>query len=286
VAQGRFTPLRRLTLDDREDWPSAWTPDSKAVLFVSNRDGPYHIFSQAIDAKQPNLLVGGKDNLGSPQLTPDGLSTLYLVSPSSGKITDKLRLMRAPLAGGPAALVLEEPGIGDYQCARLPSTVCIYSRIENGLQRFFTFDLAAGKLSELLAAKRPSDNGPGSAWSLSPDGKYLASPRSANPQDASGIRILDVTTGKKRELQVPGLLLIMGVNWSPDSKSLWVGGYMGRTAGGARSGLAKLDLTGRVSALLGGSRMQIWFAVPSPDGRRLAVLAHTDSSNVSLLENF
>jgi DNA-binding winged helix-turn-helix (wHTH) protein/Tol biopolymer transport system component len=286
LAQGKLSALRRFTLDDRDDWPSAWTPDSKAVLFVSNRDGPNHIFRQSINATHPDLLVGGKDNLGHPHLTPDGLSALYLVFPSSGRATDNSRIMRVPLAGGSSELALEEPGIGGYRCARLPSTLCIYSRIDNGLQRFFTFDPAGGKVSELPAAKRPSDDGPGSAWSLSPDGKFLASPKSANPLEAAGIRVLDLTTSKEREILLPGLLLIMGVDWSPDSKSLWVGGYMGRSSGGTRSGLARVDLTGRVRTVLEGSSMAIWFAIPSPDGRRLAVMAHTDSSNVSLLENF
>jgi DNA-binding winged helix-turn-helix (wHTH) protein/Tol biopolymer transport system component len=286
LAQGKLSALRRFTLDDREDWPSAWTSDSKEVLFVSNRDGPNHIFRQSIDATHPDLLVGGKDNLGHPQLTPDGLSALYLVFPSSGKVTDNSRLMRIPLAGGPSELALEEPGIGGYRCARLPSTLCLYSRIDNGLQRFFSFDPGGGKVSELQAAKRPSDDGPGSSWSLSPDGKYLASPSSANPNEASGLRILELASGKERHILLPGLPLIMGINWAPDSGSLWVGGYMGRGSGGTRSGLARVDLMGRVKTVLEGSSMAIWFAVPSPDGRRLAVMAHTDSSNVSLLENF
>lgn len=286
LAQGQLSALRRFALDDRDDWPSAWTPDSKAILFVSNRDGPNHIFRQSIDATHPDLLIGGKDNLGHPHLTPDGLSALYLVFPSSGKSTDKSRLMRVPLAGGPSELALEEPGIGEYRCARLPSTLCIYSRIDNGQQRFFTFDPAGGKVSELPAAKRPSDDGPGSAWSLSPDGKYLASPKSANPLEAAGLRILDLTKGTPQEISLPNLPLIMGMDWAPDSRSLWVGGYMGRSSGGTRSGLLKVDLTGRVKTILEGSSMAVWFAVPSPDGHRLAVMAHTDSSNVSLLENF
>jgi DNA-binding winged helix-turn-helix (wHTH) protein/Tol biopolymer transport system component len=286
LAQGKLSPLRRFTLDDRDDSPSAWTPDSKAVLFVSNRDGPNHIFKQSINATYPDRLVGGKDNLGHAQLTPDGLSALYLVFPSSGKSTDNSRLMRVPLAGGPSELALEEPGIGNYKCARLPSTVCIYSRIDNGLQRFFTFDPARGKVSELLAAKRPSDDGPGSTWSLSPDGKYLASPKSADPNQETGVRIMDITKGTQREISVPALGLMIGLNWAPDSRSLWVGGYMGRSSGGTRSGLVKVDLTGRVRTVLEGSSMAIWYAIPSPDGRRLAVMAHTDDSNVSLLENF
>jgi Tol biopolymer transport system component len=287
LAQGKqLGPLRRFTLDDRNDLPSAWTPDSKAVLFVSNRDGPNHIFRQAVEATQADLLIGGKDNLGPPQLTPDGLSALYVVFPSSGKATDNSRLMRVSLSGGPSDLALEEPGIGGYKCARLPSTVCIYSRVDNGVQRFFSFDPAGGKLKELPAAKRRSDDGPGSAWSLSPDGRYLASPRSPGPYEPLGVRIFDLTTSKERQIAVPNVLLIMGLDWAPDSRSLWVGGYMGRRSGGTRSGIVRVDLAGHATTVLQGSSMAVWFAIPSPDGRRLAVLAHTDYSNVSLLENF
>jgi hypothetical protein len=168
--------------------------------------------------------------------------------------------------------------------------MCIYSRIENGLQRFFIFDPAGGKVTELPAAKRPSDDGPGSVWSLSPDGRYLASPLAAHPYEAaSGLRVIDLATGKQREIPVPSVLLIMGMDWAPDSRGLWVGGYMGRSSGGTRSGIVRVDLTGHVTTVLEGSSMAVWFAIPSPDGRhgrRLAVLAHTDNSNVSLLENF
>jgi WD40 repeat protein len=162
LAQGKqLGALRRFTLDDRNDWPSAWTPDSKAVLFVSNRDGLSHIFRQAVEATHADLLIGGNDNLEAPQLTPDGLSALYVAFPSSGKATDNSRLMRVSLSGRPSELALEEPGIGGYKCARLPSSVCIYSRVDNGVQRFFTFDPAGGKVKELPAAKRRSDDGPG-----------------------------------------------------------------------------------------------------------------------------
>src|SRR5208337_3249582 len=35
----RMNPPRRLTNDEAFDQPTAWTPDSKAVLFISNRNG-------------------------------------------------------------------------------------------------------------------------------------------------------------------------------------------------------------------------------------------------------
>jgi len=45
----RLSRLRRFTLDERQDFPASWTPDSKSVLVVSDRDGPSHIFKQNID---------------------------------------------------------------------------------------------------------------------------------------------------------------------------------------------------------------------------------------------
>src|SRR3954451_8676639 len=48
---------RRLTLDENENIPTAWTPDSKAVLFSSNRNGKREIFKQAIDQILPERLV-------------------------------------------------------------------------------------------------------------------------------------------------------------------------------------------------------------------------------------
>ena len=47
----RLSAPRRFTLDDRSDFPSAWTADSQTVLFASDRDGRYHIFKQPVNEK-------------------------------------------------------------------------------------------------------------------------------------------------------------------------------------------------------------------------------------------
>src|SRR5262249_27058634 len=41
--------VRRLTLDEHDDWPFGWTSDSKAVIFSSNRNGSIGIFKQSLD---------------------------------------------------------------------------------------------------------------------------------------------------------------------------------------------------------------------------------------------
>jgi Tol biopolymer transport system component len=288
-AQGkRLSTPRRFTLDEL-DWPSSWTPDSKAVLFISNRDGPLHIFKQRIDETQPELLVGGKDITWVPRLTPDGLSVLYLVSANPGEPSDNVRLMRVPLAGGPSQFVLEGQGITNYQCARLPSTVCIYGQIQpkSEYYRFFTFDPAGAKGTELLAAKMKKEDADGpNCWGLSPDGKYLVTSKAQNPYKYKEIRIFTLADGTERYIPVSAAGLIMGMDWAADSKSVWVSAYMGRGAWGSRSGVLTVDLAGRVRVVLEGLDLGIWFAIPSPDGRRLALFEHRHSSNMWLLENF
>jgi Tol biopolymer transport system component/DNA-binding winged helix-turn-helix (wHTH) protein len=287
----RLSPPRRFTLDDRADWPSAWTPDSKSVLFFSDRDGAAHIFKQHVDETQPELLVGGNDVRWVPRLTPDGLSLLYMASAAADQPPDSGRLMRVPLSGGPSQFVLEGAGITSYQCARLPSTLCVYGQMEPNSEfyKFFTFDPAGRKGTEISAArmKREDADGP-NCWGISPDGKYLVTSRSQNPYKypVPAVRMFNLAAGTSRVIPVPAAGLIMGMDWAADSKSVWVSAYRGRGAWGTRSGVLNLDLTGKTSVVYEGLNLGLWFAVPSPDGRRLALLEHTESSNVWLLENF
>jgi Tol biopolymer transport system component len=93
--------LLRLTLDERRDLPFAWTPDSKSVIFSSDRDGVYHIFKQRIDQTVPELLVGGKEEAMGPRLAPDNATVLYVTWPRLGDPAIHGRIMRVPLSGGP-----------------------------------------------------------------------------------------------------------------------------------------------------------------------------------------
>ena len=288
-AQGRrLSTPRRFTLDERQDGPSSWTPDSKTVLFSSDRDGPpYHIFKQRIDETQPELLVGGENDLGSGELTPDGSSVLYLVFAKPREPPYPGRLMRIPLSGGPSQFVLEAPDITQYQCARLPSTVCIYGQMDpkSEYYRFFTFDPAGAKVAEIAAAKMKKEDAP-NYWSLSPDGKYLVNSKSQNPYNGPVVRIFNLAEGTERYIRVRGVGLIAGMDWAADSKSVWVSAYMGRGAWGTRSGVLNVDLTGKVRVAFEGLNLGISWAIPSPDGHRLALLELTGSSNMWLLENF
>jgi DNA-binding winged helix-turn-helix (wHTH) protein/Tol biopolymer transport system component len=283
----RLSAPRRFTFDDRWDWPSAWTPDSKAVIFSSEREGSPHIYTQRIDETQPELLVGAPGVSWVGRLTPDGSHVLYAVGASPGEPADKVRLMQAPLAGGPARMVLEGSNIIEYQCARLPSLICLYMQTEpkSEYHRFFAFDPAGASPPWELPVKVKKEDGP-NQWGLSPDGKYLVMRKTQDPYQTPTMRIFNVATGAERDISLPGVGLIMGMDWAIDSKTIWVSAYMGRGAYGDRSALLTVELSGKSRVLMERQNMGLWFAIPSPDGQHLALLGHTKSSNISLLEDF
>src|SRR5262249_1389525 len=79
----RMSSPRRLTNDEAIDVPSAWTPDSKAVLFWSNRNGKSGIFKQGINQETAEAVVTGPSDLEWPRLSPDGAWILYLDRPKT-----------------------------------------------------------------------------------------------------------------------------------------------------------------------------------------------------------
>ena len=281
----RLGTPQRLTLDERQDYPFSWTPDSKAVIFVSDRDGPYHIFKQALDQTQPELLVGGNEDVYSPRLAPDGAAVLYVVAPKQGDPSHVDPLMRVPLAGGPSEFVLESPWLTNQQCARSPSTRCICSTSGPNSTKFSTFDPVTGSSAEILEAKITSPAYIN--WSLSPDGKYLATAEEKSAKQPR-IRILAMADHTWRLVPVPGWAEIGGIDWAADGKSVWVGATRSSSTFGRLGNwaLLKIDLHGTISTVLENSTVRFSGAIPSPDGRRLALFGATDPSNVWLLQNF
>jgi Tol biopolymer transport system component len=279
----KLSPPRRLTLDERADYPYSWTPDSQSVIFISDRNGTFDIFKQRLDDSEPEVLVRGRESKSVPRLTPDGKSVLYLVTHTPETPTlNQSRLMRAPLAGGPPQTVLEGVGLGNQQCARSPSTACIYTSIEPGTERFFRFDPGKGAGQEIPAAAIKSLNKFDFNWSLSPDGKTLAMTGKGGDQKEPAIRLFLLQDETERTIAMPGWIAISSLDWAADSKSLWTTGY----ASTDTKILANVSVTGRIRPMLEEKKMTLGWAIPSPDGKHLALWKASGSSNVWMLENF
>jgi DNA-binding winged helix-turn-helix (wHTH) protein/Tol biopolymer transport system component len=265
---------RRLTLDENENIPSAWTTDSKAVLFTSDRNGTREIFKQDIDQPLAEGLVNSADQLSQPRLTPDGSEIMYISTPKLRGPETLSSIFAIPIGGGTPRLVLKDVRIWNVQCARLPSTICLYSITKGKTAETFRFDVRSGKSTE------PPQIDPDCNWALSPDGSERAIIfYGAND---GKIHFRSTSTGKTRVVVVKGWDGLMGVDWSADGKSLLVSWHNFER----ESALLHVTLDGKASVLFNSSNPEAWGAIPSPNGRLLAIAEAGGPKNVWQIENF
>ena len=270
----RLLENKRLTLHESENIPWAWTPDGRSVLFSSDRNGTREIFRQAIDQPVPESLAASSEHLTEARLSPDGTEILYLSTPRPANPEGLSSIFAMPIGGGTPRLVLKDSQIWNLHCAQAPSTVCFYSITKGEGSETFRFDVKSGKTAD------PPQIDPSCNWMLSRDG----SERALVPYrpDADRILFRSTRTGKFREVPIRGWSGLGGVDWSADGKSLLASWHNFERD----SALLRITLDGRVTVLLRSSNPEIWAALPSPDGRMLAIAEAGGVKNVWQLESF
>lgn len=288
----RLKAPRRLTLDEHYDIPFGWTPDGKAVLFVSDRNGSLNIFKQALDQDSAEPLTTGWEphldfheclRRGRPQLSPDGLWMLY--SEASGKDDSdssaaRHRLMRIPVAGGPSEFVLEDQLLPEIGCARNPATLCVLGEWNEGQRQLVltTLDPVKGRGRELARIKAQGPSGIVD-WALSQDASCIA--YSEYDEQEGRIRFLSLTGKNRADVVVRNWHSLLTLAWAPDGQGLFVSSV--RTTAFA---ILYTDLQGRAYPLWEREGSLVSWALPSPDGRHLAIMGPDWDSNAWMLENF
>jgi Tol biopolymer transport system component len=292
------TPPQRLTVDERIDWPGSWTPDSRAVLFYSDRNGNLDIFRQEPGAKHASSIVTGPEEAIDPRVSPDGRWLLYLAWPRpEGRLRlSGGRLMRVPVSGGPPEEILQVPGhpgqrrvAGDHRSApaarghprfRCPSVQhasCVLSEFLENQVVFTAFDVIRGRQRELL--RIDVDPVSSTFWDLSPDGRTIAFGK--RDEEHGRIRILSLAGEQLREVVVHGWTHLESVAWAPDQQSLFVTGW-----GSTAAPLLRVSLDGTAQLIYRGTRYFLENPVPSPDGRYIAFGEVTVDRNAWIVERF
>jgi hypothetical protein len=285
-----MNPPRRLTNDDANNYPTAWTADSKAVLFISDRNGTWGIFKQGLSQDTAEPVPTGPQNVNVTRISPDAAWILYVEIPSTavGPSTP-LRVMRIPVAGGVPQLVLETRNFQDFQCARAPASLCVIGeRSQDDKQYTLTaFDPLKGRGGRLRTIEE-DPVAPFEGTAVSPDGSTVAIPRSGERE--MHIRMVSLSGGSDHEITVKGWPNNQGLDWSVDGKGLYCG-----SASPQGGTLLYVDLKGNARVLwqykgaghgeVGNDASVIW-GFPSPDGRHLALLANVKNSNVWMVEGF
>lgn len=285
--------LERLTLDESVSRPYEWTPDGTALLYISNRDGEFHIFRQRLGAASPELLVDGHDNPNIMRLNPDGTRILYMseasragrtgaspVEHTAGFDSEKVRVMSAPVSGGVGKFVLEADGMNNFQCARAPSTFCLFSRFTKDALAFVQFDSATGEMKDLF---QTNDSGWQSYnWTLSPDGKLLALCKDARVSLDAEVRLIPTDGGAERKIHLNEWIGISAIDWAADGKSFWASA----TLRGETHALVNIDMHGDIKPVLQDGKPYVGWGIQSRDGKHLAIWQATGGSNVWMLEGF
>jgi WD40 repeat protein len=288
-----ITTPRRLTLNEGRNYAGAWTADSKAVVFASSVDGQWRIFKQSLD-RQTSQPISSKEQ-GDPlsaSVSPDGAWILYAPFPRNGNDFTLHQLMRAPINGGSPQLVLTGHLYGDPHCARLPATLCAVAEFSAGQEQmvFTAFDPVRGRGRELCRIETGVKADPDYVWDLSPDGTRIVILKYSD----SEMQILPFDGSPVRHLTVSGRKTLQSVNWTADGK-----GFLVSSAANGGSVLLLVDLQGD-SRVLWEASIAPWnvplahrlggpsgpWAVPSPDGRHLAIHKFDVSANMWLMENF
>ena len=246
---------------------------------MSDRGGVPHLYKQGAHQLTPDLLVGGDEGVGIVRISPDRSEILYELDPANGTQGGApTRILAVPVNGGSPREVLRSNGIYDFQCARAPANVCIMSQTSEETTHISTFDPKTGGVKPALVIQKGADF----PKSFSPDGTTLAVAPDFGARIPGEIQLYNLRDASHTTLKVKGWGLGYGMDWNPDGRSLWV---HVRTLKGAEA-IANVDLQGNVTPLLEDTENRVGWAVPSPDGSRVAFYKQSMSSNVWLLRDF
>jgi len=270
----RMKPPQRLTNSEANEWPTAWTSDSKAMWIASNRNGTYSIYKQGISQQTSEPVITGLPDIPFFRLSADAAWILFVASPNN-----PVPLMRVPVSGGLPQLVLEIRNLVDFRCVPAPASLCVISEMSPDKKQLIitAFDPVKGRGRVL----RTIENDPPHPYTsgLSPDGSTVAVSHAEEPR--IHIRLLALSGGSDREIDVKGWPFITSIDWSPDGKGLHCVSHSpkGNT-------LLYIDLQGNAHMLWQSKGGGVNWSVPSPDGRYLAILVTVTNSNVWMVEGF
>ncbi len=275
----RIINPRHFTLDEGFDFPLDWTADGKSIVFASNRNGRFGIYKQSLNADTPRVIFSDAANFRDIRVSPDGKWVISIVDPKSRAPSEPAKIMRLPINGGSPELIfparVHVPS--HIFCPRPPFYFCVVvEATEDRKQLIVTsFDPAKGQGPE-LARFGLDMSGDGWLCDISPDGTRLAVSR--GPEGP--IRILSFRGQPVQVIQIKGLNNMQFLCWAADGKGLYV-------SNGIRGGtLSHLDLEGHSHVVWENYGGNLTMGLPSREGRRLAILGETGSSNIWMMENF
>jgi DNA-binding winged helix-turn-helix (wHTH) protein/Tol biopolymer transport system component len=279
---------RRLTFDETYNSPFDWTPDSKAVIFRSNRTGTYCIYKQALDQNEAELIPTGPESIGLPRVSPDGEWLVYSVQ-SNVKFPNQSgseHFLRVPVSGGaPQPLFETKADTVNFDCPRRPEAPCVLceSRADKNEFAFRTFNAANGSGHRLFELAMPVEKPLN--FTVSPDGLHLAM---VGGDEQGRIEIRSLAGTVERAIHVKEWPNPLTIDWAADGKSVFIShfGLSDSPSGPIGATVLRVDFQGHVQTIWETRGGRFTYAIASPDGKYLAIRDPISERNAWIIENF
>jgi Tol biopolymer transport system component len=209
----RGGPVRRLTSDRRQIQGISWTPDSRSIVFSSNRGGAFCLWRVKLSGSRPQLIAAGAGNATDPFVAKDGKRIAY---------TDTLEntnIWRIPNPGLNGSQANPEPFIASSRrndsAQYSPSGEKIaFMSDRSGSWQIWLCDRNGKNPVQLTALGGSVTGSP--RWS--PDGQWLAF--DSREEGHSAIYLIRRTGGEPKRLEVNSYEESMPT-WSRDGKWLY-----------------------------------------------------------------
>jgi eukaryotic-like serine/threonine-protein kinase len=277
----RLINARRFTQDEYINMPVGWSPNSREVIYTSDRGGTLGIYKQAVDGSVPeNINASLALDVGVAHLSPDGSWILFNAAPHKTPREEPSQLYRLAVGGGSAELLFEAKNAWNLSCSGRAANRCVYgASTEDRRTLVITeFDAVLGKGKELIRISTKPDDGYG--WMLSPDGTQIGLQK--NHGHPNQVWFFPLDGGKSSSVEVKGpYVTCTSIDWAPDSKSVYVG-----VEGSHTATLLNIDLRGNIHAIWQQSHDGAVGGSVSPDGRHIAIGATGANTNVWIIDNF
>jgi Tol biopolymer transport system component len=251
--------------------PNGWTADSREVVLTSNRDEKWGIYRQPLDggAARP-ILLAPEQKWGWPRPSRDG--NWLLIERSTDQV--HADLFRVPMSGGKEELIAQDTYLWP-SCAASLIGLCAYSKKEKNQLIFMSFDSHLKQRRELGRFTGDPNPKVWYDWMLSPDATRIA----IFEASTDNIYLLNLKTQSLQHIIVKHWSNLASMDWTADGKGLFM--FSNQHSGV----LLYVDLHGNAQVLWEPHQTQVW-AVPSPDGKHVAMPLFFDHVNVWMMENF
>jgi eukaryotic-like serine/threonine-protein kinase len=272
AAHRELREVRRAVFSNADSWPSAWTPDGRAILFSTQREPTLGIYRQPLDSADAQKVLTSTDvSAEHAVISPDRRWIYYLTEP-------RRSVMRVPAAGGAAEPMPQftTAGVSTWlKCARAPANRCALTNVSPDRMRVTIFDGGNPAVKQELDFPAPTV---ADGWDLSPDGTRIAILVS---RPARRLIVVDVRT-RRVVRQFDSVPAAQWVAWISDADGWLLTAPVGVT--GAE--VIHLDARGNVKTMWKSPYQRLWRPVVSPDGRYVAFSSRMTESGAWLLRGF